>query len=231
MALPRWVENQYRAAILNPANPNGAGNIIANMVAVRPDILRNARSELNKEGIPLWMLVCCRYKRRYRQCYVQRIDFPDQKERLSRSDEIEKVYAFLYVGISEDGRAQMRPVTVCRYFQERLNTLNKDREEEDRKMIALREKVLSFKSKIFKSRCFPAHLRHFIFYRDGFKCQMCGKHKDELVRIGLHLEVDHKIAWEDGGDTTYENGETLCNKCNIAKHLAKKLLRAQQALW
>jgi hypothetical protein len=33
------------------------------------------------------------------------------------------------------------------------------------------------------------------------------------------------LAVADGGKTTYRNGTTLCNECNIAKHHAKGYLR------
>jgi 5-methylcytosine-specific restriction endonuclease McrA len=95
----------------------------------------------------------------------------------------------------------------------------------------LRDQVLATENKVYKSRNFPPSVRAMIFARDGFCCQACGRSRDQLIREGSHLQVDHKVAWGDGGQTCYSNGETLCRECNHAKHTTKKFWHAKEALW
>lgn len=58
-------------------------------------------------------------------------------------------------------------------------------------------------------RCFPLAMRDFIFRRDGYRCVNCGS---------MHsLQVDHIIAYSLGGKTVPENGQTLCQTCNLLK--------------
>lgn len=55
--------------------------------------------------------------------------------------------------------------------------------------------------------------RYEILKRDGFKCQICGRSKDE----GAVLEVDHIIPVSKGGKTINSNLRTLCRECNQGK--------------
>jgi len=90
--------------------------------------------------------------------------------------------------------------------------------------------ILSVRRRVFQSRTFPATLKRIILERDSYCCRSCGKHRDQLIAEKSHLEVDHIKAWIDGGQTCYENGETLCRECNIAKHHSKDYLRKMKAL-
>ena len=58
-------------------------------------------------------------------------------------------------------------------------------------------------------------LRFIVMRRDNFKCTKCGRSPATNPEIILH--VDHKKAWANGGETVFENLETLCSKCNIGK--------------
>ncbi len=51
-----------------------------------------------------------------------------------------------------------------------------------------------------------------VFARDGYKCKMCGRTKDEVP-----LEVDHIIPVADGGTDELKNLATLCRDCNRGK--------------
>ena len=65
------------------------------------------------------------------------------------------------------------------------------------------------------SRPLPPHWRRLrlrIFERDGYRCQLCGKHG--------HLECDHIVAREDGGDDRPDNLRTLCRSCHIERTAA-----------
>ena len=58
-------------------------------------------------------------------------------------------------------------------------------------------------------------LRFLVMRRDNFKCVACGRTPASDSEIVLH--VDHVLAWDKGGETVYENLQTLCSVCNIGK--------------
>lgn len=58
-------------------------------------------------------------------------------------------------------------------------------------------------------------LRWKVLQRDNFKCCACGT--SPAISPGIELHVDHVEPWSKGGDTIFENLQTLCSKCNIGK--------------
>lgn len=58
-------------------------------------------------------------------------------------------------------------------------------------------------------------LRFKVMQRDNFKCKCCGCSPATDPKIILH--VDHIKAWSNGGETVFENLQTLCSRCNIGK--------------
>lgn len=58
-------------------------------------------------------------------------------------------------------------------------------------------------------------LRFLVMKRDNFKCVFCGK--SPANQIGIELVLDHKTAWSKGGETTFDNLQTLCSDCNSGK--------------
>lgn len=52
-------------------------------------------------------------------------------------------------------------------------------------------------------------IRDAVFALQGHACLVC--------RSAVDLEIDHYIAWADGGLTTLENLQPLCRICNRAK--------------
>lgn len=58
-------------------------------------------------------------------------------------------------------------------------------------------------------------LRFLVMRRDRFTCRSCGH--SPALEPGLTLHIDHVEAWSKGGETTMENLQTLCQKCNIGK--------------
>ena len=58
-------------------------------------------------------------------------------------------------------------------------------------------------------------LRFKVMRRDNFKCCYCGRSPANDPKIILH--VDHITPWSKGGETTFENLQTLCSRCNIGK--------------
>lgn len=58
-------------------------------------------------------------------------------------------------------------------------------------------------------------LRFLVMKRDNFKCCICGATPATNPSVELH--IDHIIPWSKGGETTIENLQTLCSKCNLGK--------------
>lgn len=58
-------------------------------------------------------------------------------------------------------------------------------------------------------------MRFDIMKRDNFKCSACGRSPAKDPTVELH--ADHIIPWSKGGETTMDNLQTLCSKCNIGK--------------
>ena len=58
-------------------------------------------------------------------------------------------------------------------------------------------------------------LRFKVLQRDNFKCCVCGASPARDSAVILH--VDHIRPWSKGGETTIDNLQTLCSKCNLGK--------------
>ncbi|WP_321821888.1 MULTISPECIES: homing endonuclease associated repeat-containing protein [unclassified Burkholderia] len=58
-------------------------------------------------------------------------------------------------------------------------------------------------------------LRWHVLQRDHFTCRACGA--SPALTPGVELHVDHIVAWSNGGDTVFENLQTLCSVCNLGK--------------
>lgn len=66
-----------------------------------------------------------------------------------------------------------------------------------------------------ESRGVPPSLRFEVLNRDRFTCRYCGRNPPEV-----QLEVDHAVAWAQGGDTNVDNLVTACRDCNRGKSAA-----------
>ena len=51
--------------------------------------------------------------------------------------------------------------------------------------------------------------------RDDFKCCICGA--SPAKNSSVELVLDHVVPWDKGGETTYDNLQTLCKECNLGK--------------
>jgi HNH endonuclease/Homing endonuclease associated repeat len=58
-------------------------------------------------------------------------------------------------------------------------------------------------------------LRFKVFTRDRFCCRSCGR--SPATHLGIVLHADHIVAVANGGKTTLENLQTLCQNCNLGK--------------
>lgn len=65
------------------------------------------------------------------------------------------------------------------------------------------------------SRTVSWRLRFLVMRRDGFKCRLCGV--TPATTPGTVLVIDHVLAWRKGGETVFDNLQTLCEKCNGGK--------------
>ena len=64
----------------------------------------------------------------------------------------------------------------------------------------------------------------FLFARDGYRCQYCGRHRSQL-RGREFLTRDHIIPMSRGGYNAWHNVVTACSPCNNRKgsHLAEEV--------
>ena len=65
------------------------------------------------------------------------------------------------------------------------------------------------------TRAISDKLRYQVLKRDNFKCCACGASPAKDPSVELH--IDHIIPWSKGGESTLEDLQTLCSKCNIGK--------------
>ncbi len=56
----------------------------------------------------------------------------------------------------------------------------------------------------------------FLFARDGYRCQYCGRHRHDL-RAREFLTRDHVVPLSLGGENGWENVVTACSTCNNRK--------------
>lgn len=63
-----------------------------------------------------------------------------------------------------------------------------------------------------KKQHIPINLRRRIIDRDGYRCVYCD---EDLTNSEIHL--DHVIPESKGGETTYNNLQVTCRKCNLSK--------------
>ncbi|WP_413673286.1 HNH endonuclease [Massilia cellulosiltytica] len=222
MALPRFVEEKlkaysYRARDILIIDALSTGAVYGPRVF---EIFNKGKNATASDGVLLHVTRCFIRSRWAYWAFKQfRQNCPDNMDRQP---------AELYVGLTQTPSGSLvcerRSVTIPIYFSERLEKLNMERETRDRADAKLVAKIVLMRNKIYVSRCFPSQLRLIIFERDKYCCQVCLRNKETLLKLGRHLEVDHILPVIDGGKTTYSNGMTICNECNIAKHHTKGYL-------
>jgi len=73
---------------------------------------------------------------------------------------------------------------------------------------------MAFMKKVEKTEriTIPLSVRKYVYGRDNFQCQSCGKQGTET-----QLNVDHIIPLAKGGSNDLSNLQTLCYQCNQAK--------------
>ena len=58
----------------------------------------------------------------------------------------------------------------------------------------------------------PPAVRSYVFERDNYQCQSCGKTNEQT-----ELNIDHIIPLAKGGSNDISNLQTLCRSCNQKK--------------
>jgi 5-methylcytosine-specific restriction endonuclease McrA len=58
-------------------------------------------------------------------------------------------------------------------------------------------------------------LRFKVLQRDRFTCRACGR--SPAIESGVVLHIDHIIPYSGPGETTLDNLQTLCERCNLGK--------------
>ncbi len=58
----------------------------------------------------------------------------------------------------------------------------------------------------------PPEVKKYVFQRDKYQCQSCGK-----TTIETNLSIDHIIPLARGGQNDISNLQTLCLNCNQQK--------------
>lgn len=71
-----------------------------------------------------------------------------------------------------------------------------------------------------RKREIPLRIRLRVFHRDGFRCVACGR--SPAIEVGVVLHVDHIHPFAPGGESTLENLQTLCDKCNLGKGVSRE---------
>ena len=70
-------------------------------------------------------------------------------------------------------------------------------------------------NKKMHTRVISDKLRYQVLKRDNFKCCACGASPAKDPSVELH--IDHIIPWSKGGETTIDNLQALCSRCNLGK--------------
>jgi hypothetical protein len=82
---------------------------------------------------------------------------------------------------------------------------------EEIKPVALKQPATTRKT----TRSVNWRLRFLVMRRDDFKCRQCGC--SPAIKSGTVLVIDHVIPWAKGGETVFDNLQTLCEPCNGGK--------------
>jgi 5-methylcytosine-specific restriction endonuclease McrA len=60
---------------------------------------------------------------------------------------------------------------------------------------------------------FPPEVKEAIFKRDGYRCIVCRRGRED----GVEIHADHRTPLDKGGTNTIDNGQTLCSEHNFLK--------------
>lgn len=87
---------------------------------------------------------------------------------------------------------------------------------EEGKLIKVRKGVYRYDSKHVQEVAlldFPADVKEEIYRRDGYRCVLCARGRED----GVEICADHRKPKDKGGTNTVNNGQTLCSEHNLLK--------------
>lgn len=127
----------------------------------------------------------------------------------------DNLYTYLGIGFPYNGKIYHKPqkgIEIC--VAEMVN--GKIKSELNKPIKHTAETVSTNATLAHKTKREPGlQLRFQVLKRDNFKCCSCGASPAKDPSIELH--IDHIIPWSKGGETSIDNLQTLCSKCNIGK--------------
>ena len=88
-------------------------------------------------------------------------------------------------------------------------------EEEQEQNRLISPDIVDTTKKTRRKRNVPLRLRLDILKRDNFRCVFCGR--SPATEVGVVLHLDHITPFSKGGDTVFDNLQTLCERCNLGK--------------
>lgn len=225
MGLPRYLNDKFIILKSDISSLTGSkGNAVTWGFYAGAFIGADYYNELVfKKKLPIKRLIASMIKGEFHSQYLK-------AHIVEVEDKLKKVRYEKYQGLKQERgclRPETRTVIVPKFIIAKLKELDEQKKTKDIQDVKLRESVLKYQNKTYKTRLFPAKLKQVIFQRDNYCCCICGRSKDFLVTVGLHLEVDHIKEWEDGGDTSYRNGQTLCSECNKGKYHSKDIIKTK----
>ena len=106
-------------------------------------------------------------------------------------------------------------------FVDKMNQENGDLEQKDIVTVAekpkeeIREEIKKFSVTGEDRHEIKLGLRYKVLNRDKFKCVRCGASPATDPTCKLH--IDHIVPFSKEGKTTFDNLQTLCEKCNLGK--------------
>ncbi len=90
--------------------------------------------------------------------------------------------------------------------------------EQTNEIITKHKKIIDYPEPPYKhntQREPNTHLVLKVYRRDKFRCRKCGA--SPAIDPSVVLHIDHIIPWSKGGETVFDNLQTLCSKCNLKK--------------
>lgn len=99
------------------------------------------------------------------------------------------------------------------HFVEYINSEEEIQNSNPRSEKTLSEATTSITHKTHRD--INLRMRFLVMKRDSFKCRLCGASPATNPTVELH--IDHILPWSKGGETTFDNLQTLCSKCNLGK--------------
>jgi 5-methylcytosine-specific restriction endonuclease McrA len=130
---------------------------------------------------------------------------------------------------------ETKPVEISSVLKDRFYAMKRRKIEMSLKERELEEKkaetLAQMRTIVGVGRRWPDHLRTYILWYYDSTCSDCGltpEKINEMKKIDPQyknqIEVDHRIEYEDGGQTTFDNAVVRCQRCNNGKNKAKKHL-------